>query len=89
MLIALQEAVTPPPHLVIGGSDPALGEALKAWVDRRYRVDCYLIAPADDALPGLLGEFRSKEPVTAWLCRGTQCLPPVHTEDELKRLLDW
>ncbi|NNL03859.1 MAG: thioredoxin domain-containing protein [Xanthomonadales bacterium] len=89
MLLALHEAATPPPHLVIGGADTARGETLKAWVDRRYRVDCYLIAPAEASLPGMLGEFRSSEPVTAWLCRGTQCLPPVHTEDELKRLLDW
>ena len=88
ILPALQEAAMPKPHLVIGGSNRDQATALKAWVDRRYRVDCYLIAPADETLPGMLGALRSDEAVSAWLCRGTHCLPPVHTEDELKRLLD-
>ena len=88
MLPVLREAVTPSPHVVIAGADHGRCKALNAWVDSRYRVDCYLIEPTQDALPGMLDAYRSSEPVTAWLCRGTQCLPAVRTEDELKRLLD-
>ena len=88
MLVALQEATLPPPHLVIGANDPEAGAALKSWVEGRYRLDCYLIGAADGSLPGILKDYRGDEPVTAWLCRGLHCLPPAHSRDELKRLLD-
>ena len=88
MLVALREAVLPPPHLVIGANDPEAGASLKSWVEGRYRVDCYLIGAADASLPGILKDYRGDQPVTAWLCRGLHCLPPAHSRDELKRLLD-
>ena len=86
-LSALQETVQPPPQLIISGSDPEQQSALKQWVESHYRVDCYLIGPADDSLPGILQNFRSDDPVTAWLCRGMNCLPPVRSQEELKTLL--
>ncbi len=88
MLIALQEATLPPPHLVIAAADAEAGAALKSWVDGHYRLDCYLIGPADRTLPGILRDYRGDGPVTAWLCRGLHCLPPAHSRDELQRLLD-
>ena len=86
-LPALQDAVQPLPHVIISGSDPEQQSALKRWVESHYRVDCYLIGPADDSLPGILREYRSEDPVTAWLCRGMHCLPPVGSQEELEQLL--
>jgi uncharacterized protein YyaL (SSP411 family) len=86
-LSALQETVQPPPQLIISGIDPEQQSALKQWVESHYRVDCYLIGPADDSLPGILRNFRSDDPVTAWLCRGMNCLPPVRSQEELETLL--
>ena len=37
---------------------------------------------------GILKEYRSDKPVTAWLCRGMHCLPPAHSREELEGLLD-
>ena len=87
-LAAMQEAVLPPPHLVISGTDPVKTAALARVGQSRNRTDCYLIGPPDDKLPGILREYRTQEPATAWLCRGKHCLPPVHTEEELEGLLD-
>jgi uncharacterized protein YyaL (SSP411 family) len=88
LLIALQEAVVPPKHLVITAIDAERGDSLKQWVEANYRVDCYLIGPADTTLPGILSEYSSEESATAWLCRGMHCLPPVHTREQLRELLE-
>jgi uncharacterized protein YyaL (SSP411 family) len=87
LLPALMDAVNPPPKLVLGGTRNDAQDAMKRWVQSRYRLDCYVVGTAVDQLPGILREFRSDQPVTAWLCRGTQCLPPVHSKGELERLM--
>ena len=86
-LAAMHEAVLPPQHLVISGSDAAKTAKLAKIAQDHNRTDCYLIGPANDKLPGILREYRTEKPATAWLCRGTHCLPPVHTEEELEGLL--
>jgi uncharacterized protein YyaL (SSP411 family) len=87
LLAALRDSVNPPRHVVISGTGPDRQFALKRWVDGRDRVDCYLIGPPDETLPGILREYRSDEPVTAWLCRGMHCLPPVNSLEELEQQL--
>ncbi|MGD8927800.1 MAG: thioredoxin domain-containing protein [Lysobacterales bacterium] len=87
MLPALSEAADPPLHLVISGGRPEDRRKFRQWVDARYRLDCYALDPNDDALPGVLAEYRSADCVTAWLCRGTHCMPPVSTREDLERLL--
>jgi uncharacterized protein YyaL (SSP411 family) len=87
LLVALQDAVHPPPHLVIGGTDADATTALKQWVESGYRVDCYLIGKPDRSLPGLLAEYNATQPVTAWLCHGMRCLPPAYSKAELEPLL--
>jgi hypothetical protein len=92
MLLALRDATDPPAQLVICGTDPEEQAAWKRWAEDHYGVDCYLLGPdATDRggarLPGILGEFRSERPATAWLCMGMRCLPPAHSRNELERLL--
>ena len=88
LLSALQDSVIPSRHVVVSGMDPEQRDELKAWVDDRDQVDCYLIGPPDDTLPGILGEYRTAEPVTAWTCRGLHCLPPVYSREELRQQLE-
>jgi uncharacterized protein YyaL (SSP411 family) len=88
LVVALQELHLPPPHLVITAQEKAAGVELKSWADSEYRLDCYLIGPADPTLPGILGDYRSDKPVTAWLCHGMHCLPPAYSRQELEKLLD-
>jgi uncharacterized protein YyaL (SSP411 family) len=87
LLVALLEATHPPAHLVIGGTDPVRQDRLKQWARSHYRVDCYQIGSADPTLPGILGEYRSDEPLTAWLCRGLHCEAPARSRRELESRL--
>ena len=88
LLSALRDSVQPPPHLVVSGTDAQKQSELKRWAESRYQVDCYVIGPADGTLPGILREYQTDDPVTAWLCRGLHCLPPVSSRDELEQLLE-
>ena len=84
---ALHDSLRPRPKLIIAGTDPAALAALRRRATGRYRLDCYVLGATSKGLPGLLDRFRTERPVTAWLCRGMQCLPPVESGDELDRLM--
>jgi uncharacterized protein YyaL (SSP411 family) len=88
LLPVLQESVNPRPHIIISGTDARQCEELKQWVSTSYQVDCYLIGQAQDSLPGILSEYRSSEPVTAWVCHGMQCMPPAESREALKQQLE-
>ncbi|NCF62062.1 MAG: DUF255 domain-containing protein [Gammaproteobacteria bacterium] len=87
LLCALQTSVKPPLHVIISGTDSSQQMIFKHWLDDHDQVDCYLIGPPDESLPGILQAYHTTEPVTAWLCRGVQCLPPVHSLGELEQQL--
>ena len=87
LLRALHDALNPPPQLVLAGTDPDALAAMKQQATARHRLDCYLLGAKTDGLPGMLSEFRSERPATAWLCRGMQCMPPAHSLEELDRLM--
>ncbi|MGB9092635.1 MAG: hypothetical protein WCB93_00820, partial [Gallionella sp.] len=83
---ALAEHLQPPSLLVLRG--PA-GET-DGWRNRlrhRYLPGVITIALADDIadLPGALDKPRPQQgaQAAAWLCHGTQCLPPITDPDEL------
>jgi len=89
---AVMRARSPLPQVVISGRDRQAAQALKDWADSRYRADCYQIRAARDEaasrpLPGILAEFESDEPATAWVCLGMKCLPPVNSREELDEIL--
>ncbi len=84
-------ASRPPPQVLIRGSDAEKSTSLKQWLEGALAVHCYLI-PADVAdagqhLPGLLKAVATEAPVTAWVCQGMRCLPPVNSREELRSLL--
>ncbi len=84
---ALAEYLQPPALLVLRGT---AGEA-STWQNAlrtRYLPDMMTITPADDVadLPDALDKPRG-EKTTAWLCHGTQCLPPITDLGELLSVL--
>ncbi|MEE8338618.1 MAG: thioredoxin domain-containing protein [Xanthomonadales bacterium] len=87
-LPVLQESVNPQPHIIISGTSARQCEELKQWVNSSYQVDCYVIGQAHDSLPGILAEYRSSEPVTAWVCHGMQCMPGADSRAALKQRLE-
>ena len=80
---ALAEYLQPPSVLVLRGtSNDSISwhNALRS----RYLPGMMTIMLADDVanLPGVLDKPR-RDTTTAWLCHGTQCLPPITDLDEL------
>ena len=80
---ALAEYLQPAAVLVLRGDS----KDVAAWQDAlrpRYLPEVMTIALNDDIadLPELLDKPRG-EKTTAWLCHGTQCLPPITSINEL------
>ena len=82
---ALAELLQPPGLLVLRGKEAA---AWQAALQRRYLPDVITIVLNEEmsGLPEALDK-PVRGQTTAWLCRGTQCLPPVTDIDELLRML--
>jgi uncharacterized protein len=84
---ALAEYLQPDAVLVLRGTDREMSpwqDALRA----RYLPDVMTIALNDDVadLPEVLAKPYAKK-TTAWLCHGTQCLPPISRIEELLQQL--
>ncbi|MBU1214179.1 MAG: thioredoxin domain-containing protein [Gammaproteobacteria bacterium] len=79
---ALAELLQPPSLLVLCGDETA---AWRAAIRELYEPDLMVIALKGDEqdLPPALAKPRQSS-TTAWLCRGTQCLPPITSLDALK-----
>jgi uncharacterized protein YyaL (SSP411 family) len=85
---ALDETLQPSSLLVLCGAKNETA-AWRAAVSASYRPELMIIALAGDeaGLPAPLDKPRTST-TTAWLCRGTQCLPPISGIDELLTALE-
>ena len=87
LCMALDEQLSPPATLVLTGE----GAAVRAWaaqLSRRPLPDTALVVAAEGVeLPAPLAKPPSGAAVTAWLCRGATCLPPVTDLEALEALL--
>ena len=88
-LLALTEFLQPGRHLVLRGEQAEL----QAWLnicDKHFALQqhVYVIPAESSKLPGLLAERTSTAPVTAWLCAGHQCQPPIADLQEFTRQLN-
>ncbi len=88
LLTALEEYLNPVQIVVLRGETAALEEwrerCVKPYAPRRLT----LAIPAAAVLTGLLAERRSgTAPVTAYICGGLECLPPITTPNDLEREL--
>jgi uncharacterized protein YyaL (SSP411 family) len=74
---ALSELLQPPSLLVLCGDENETA-AWRAAVSEHYEPDLLVIAltGAEQDLPEVLAK-PEQSTTTAWLCRGTQCLPPI------------
>jgi uncharacterized protein YyaL (SSP411 family) len=85
---ALDEYLTPPTMVILRGEETAMAEWQRALA-RAYRPHTLVVAlPRGLAgLPPALDKGASGAGVTAWLCRGMTCLPPLETLDALEEAL--
>ena len=87
LLMALEDTLYPPSSVLLAG-DAAICAAWQRDLDRLLRPGVRIFNVARAGLPATL----AKGPVpaagaAAWVCRGTQCLSPVHTLEEVERIL--
>jgi uncharacterized protein YyaL (SSP411 family) len=80
---ALDELLQPPSVLVLCGAEKETA-AWRAAVAAKYRPGLLTVVLKGEeaALPPPLAKPHTAT-TTAWLCRGTQCLPPITRLDEL------
>ncbi|MGB8635593.1 MAG: thioredoxin domain-containing protein [Rhodanobacteraceae bacterium] len=89
VLRALQRQQQPPAHLLVR----ATAEAMPVWrktCAATPQLDAWLIPAEVGALPGLLAGQIVPDGASgqAWLCRGTTCLPPLDTPEDLAQALN-
>ncbi|GAB5605659.1 thioredoxin domain-containing protein [Sideroxyarcus sp. TK5] len=84
---ALGELLQPPSLLVLCGDEKETA-AWRAAVSENYVPELMVIALRGDeqGLPEVLSKPKQTS-TTAWLCRGTQCLPPITDLNALKAAL--
>ena len=84
LLIALEEYLTPPQTVILRGQP----DLLKPWQARSIRpyaparLTLALPATAQD-LPAALAQYAVKDAVTAYICTGNTCSPPITSLDDL------
>ncbi|MBL8248569.1 MAG: thioredoxin domain-containing protein [Candidatus Competibacter sp.] len=89
LLMALEEYLEPAQSIILRGEAAAL-DAWRERCARPYAPRRLTLAIPVDAVPpaGLLAERRaSSAPVTAYLCSGLECLPPITTLADLDAAL--
>ena len=89
LLSALEEYLEPHDMIVVRGEPDTL-EPWGAFLNRGFfpRRRAFLIPTTESALPGLLNERKARVGgPTAYVCRGSTCLPPVQSIHELAGVL--
>jgi len=89
LLIALEACLEAPAMLLLRG-DPAACASWQRSVERHYRPSLHTLNLSQQQdLPGALARPHDAAagPVTAWLCRGSACLPPLHAIADLDAVL--
>jgi uncharacterized protein YyaL (SSP411 family) len=90
LLLALEEALAPPRIVVLCGAADALS-SWQAQLARTWRPDTTIVAIPEGIadLPPVLNKPSPGDTarVSAWVCQGVECLPPVFELAELEQAL--
>jgi hypothetical protein len=83
--VALLEAVNRPPYQIILRGEPAILAQWRAQILPRLKPDqmAYFIPYDAKDLPQEIAQRSSDKPISAWICEGFSCRPPVHDLDSL------
>ncbi|KAA3629584.1 MAG: thioredoxin domain-containing protein [Proteobacteria bacterium] len=89
LLRALAEELVPPQLVILVGDEETLGDWLKHCTAgyQPHRMVFTLSGAAAEVPPALQHYRRVFEPITAYVCNGTQCSAPVGDLEEFARLL--
>jgi uncharacterized protein YyaL (SSP411 family) len=83
--VALLEAVNRPPYQIILRGKPAMLAQWRAQILPRLKPDqmAYFIPYDAKDLPQEIAQRLSDKPISAWICEGFSCRPPMHELDPL------
>ena len=83
--VSLLEAVHQPPYQVILRGERALLARWRAQVLPGLKPDqmAYFIPDDAQGLPQAIAQRSSDQPISAWICEGFSCRPPIHDLDTL------
>jgi len=83
LLTALEDAATPPSSVLLAG-DPAVCGEWQRQLERTARAGARAFNVAGCAVPAELAKGPPiADGAVAWVCRGTQCLPPIRALADL------
>ncbi len=85
---ALEEHLAPPQIVILRGTPEPMAEWQRALAST-WRPASLILGIRSDAgsLPAALDKPAPATAVSAWVCRGVSCLPPIGDRDELERVL--
>jgi uncharacterized protein len=88
LLIALEDLVTPPATVLLRG-DAATCASWQRTLERAYRPGVRVLdLSREGALPGALSRpHQGESSATAWVCKGSSCLPPLHSLEAVQAAL--
>jgi len=89
LLRALNDYLEPRTHVVVRHASPQEAAAWRRELAAAAspRLDAYFVPADAPALRATLAAQRHLDGGVAYVCRGTQCLPPITNPDELRRAL--
>jgi uncharacterized protein YyaL (SSP411 family) len=89
LLLALEEAITPPTVVMLRGPAVRLGQWQQVLGQRYLQATLVLaVSESTAGLSPLLAKPVRPDAVNAWVCKGVTCLPPVDNLEALLDLLD-
>ena len=85
-LLTAQERLGEPPATLVLCGDPVQTRSWQRALERDYRPELCIvdIGTGTDAPPSLQKGARPAQSAVAWLCRGTQCLPPIASLEDIE-----
>jgi hypothetical protein len=88
LAMALEEHLVPPPVVILRGAPETIAEWQRA-LGRACRPASLILGICSGAgrLPAALDKPAPATAVSAWVCRGVSCLPPIGDCGELERVL--
>ena len=89
LVLALEDVLAPPTTVTLRG-EPAACQQWHREIERVLRPAVRLLDLSDqNTLPGVLTNphHETDSPATAWVCRGTTCLPPMHSLEDVEAAL--
>ena len=83
LVVAMEEFLHPPDLIIIRGHLERASKwltSIKGGYLPHTMIFC--LAPEEKNLPGILNNYKSEQEVTAYVCSGTSCSPPINDIDQ-------